>query len=146
MAHKKASYRGVVGMNLMRKQAEPGDILTLTVRNEGSNGMYTQAKRLMNMFVLCYGFCPEVIAIHPDHLDLLKKQGKTLDILFNEKAAEMIGKVMDLDEVPRCIPLVGDPSLDLFTASARFVFAEEEAKSMALAALSDAFGINLEQS
>jgi hypothetical protein len=145
MPLKKASYRAIIGMNLMRKGVEPGDILTLTLRNEDTDGMYKQAKRLMDMFVQCYGFWPQSIAVHPDHLDLLKKQGKTLDILLDEKAAAYIGELINLTDLPRRIPLEGDSTLDLFTALARFTFAKEDAKDIALAALSTTFGINLEK-
>jgi hypothetical protein len=137
----KITYDTVRVMNLYNKKAEPGDELSLVLRNEHTDGMYAQAERLYYMFVLCYGFFPDSIAIHPDHLALLKKMGKRLDILIDEKMAQEIGKSVDLATLPRAIALVADESLDLFTSVARYTLDYEQAGDMAMNALFNRFGI-----
>jgi hypothetical protein len=123
----KMTYTALVAMNLIKREAIPGDVITLTIRNgESDEGMFKQAKRLSNMFLACYHFWPQSIAIHPDHLDLIRKQGKSLDITFSDLKSSLIGKFIDLTELPTHIPLVADPTLDMITAVARFDFKTEE--------------------
>lgn len=120
-------------MCLHKYTIEPGDELLLTLRNkEDETSMYRQVQRLSGLFLKGWGFWAQEIALHPDHLTLLKKQGKRLDILIAEEAASEIGKLIDLTELPTCVPLVEDASLDLFTAVARFTFSKEEAGKLAL--------------
>ena len=138
----KASYRGIVGANLARKGAYPGDILTLMVRNEESDdGMYQQVKRLQGMFLGCYNFFPQSIAVHPDHLALFKKQGKRLDITISEEAAKNIGALVSLSDIPRSIPLIADETLDLFTAVARFEVRTDEWKDYIIDAFKALFPV-----
>ncbi len=137
----KASYKGIVGGNLARKKALPGDTLTLTIRNEESDeGMYAQVKRLNTMFLLCYGFFPQSIAVSPNHLEILKQQGRRLDITVSEEAAKAIGGYMDLTGLPRVTPLVADATLDLFTVVARFEFRMDDMQELLTEALLAALG------
>lgn len=132
----KASYRGIVGANLAQRRVSPGDILMLTLRNEDSDeGMYQQVSRLKYMFLMCYLFFPQEIAVHPDHLAIFKKQGKRLDITISEEAAKEIEALVHLEDIPRSIPMVADESLDLFTAVARFEFPVDMWKEYLLDAL-----------
>ena len=137
----KMTYNTLRTMNLFKHKAEPGDVISLALRNEHQDGMYTMAERLYYMFVCCYGFFPDSIAIHPDHLALLRKMGKRLDILINERAAQEIGKEIELSTLPHVIPLVADESLDLWTAVARYHLEYEGAKDMAINALFNSLGM-----
>ena len=141
----KITYETLRVMNLFQHQAQPGDVISLVLRNEHEDGMYKMAERLYYMFVHCYGFFPDSIAIHPDHLALLKKMGKRLDILINEKAAKEIGEQVELSTLPRVIPLVADDTLDFWTAVARYKLDYEEAGDMAINALFNRLGMERPQ-
>jgi hypothetical protein len=132
----KLSYKQLVATNLLRHNAYPGDELTLTIRNEENDeGIYAQAQRLWKMFTQCYYFYPQSISIHSEHLAILKKQGKSLDIMLSEEGAQRFGEEIDLTSLPRTIPLLADDSLDLFTTVARFTFREEDGGEMLADAL-----------
>lgn len=142
----KISYRTLVVLNLVRKQMEPGDVLTLCVRNdECTDGMYKQALRLVHLFLHSFNFWPEQVALHPDHIALLKKQARSLDILIDEKMADILGKRVDLSSLPRVVPLVEDSTLDLFSAVARHAFRLEDARDVAGDMISAMLGIDLKE-
>lgn len=127
---KPTSYTAVTAIHLIKCKAQPGDIITLSIRNEDTDdGMFSQTKRLVDMFVQCYGFWPSEVAIHPDHLDLIKKVGKSLDVTIPESISGILGKLMELTDLPTRIPLVADESLDLFTAVARYHFKKENTEA-----------------
>jgi hypothetical protein len=122
----KMDYKTIIAVNLARADCNPGDEITMMLRNEvGSEGMYALAKRLNTLFLNALCFWPDAIRMHPDHITLLKKQGKTLDIILNEQMSQIIGKHIDLTDLPTGVPFIADEKLDLFTAVATFHFSEE---------------------
>jgi hypothetical protein len=130
----KASYRTIVTMNLYSHGFHPGDVLTVTLRNE-HDGAYQLAERLKSMFLKTFYFYPESIALHPDHLAILKKQGKSLDIILSEEMVPLVREFIELTDIPHTVPLIADESLDLFSAIAQFEFREEETKERAIEAI-----------
>src|SRR5437660_1703090 len=127
----KMTYRTIVARNLIEKKCMPGDVLTLTLRNEESQeNIYAQAQRLNDMFLLCYAFWPQSIAIHPDHLAILKKQQKSLDIVIPDDVAQVMRELVELAELPRRIALVADETLDHSTAVAHYHFRKEDAGAL----------------
>lgn len=125
----KLDYESIVALNLARKDLDPGDTILVALRNEDA-GIFQQAMRVYRLFTTSLAFFPQHIAIHPDHLAMLKKQGKTVDILIDEKMAEILKDMVDLSTIPRRIPFVGDDNLDLFTVVARYEFSKEQVSKM----------------
>lgn len=138
----KMSYTSYVAIRLMSHHVIPGDTLRIHLRNDTtSESMYDLAARLSAMFLTCYGFYPTHVAVHPDHMTIIKKQGKTLDILLSEKVAPLLSLVLeDLMQIPKRIVLTEDATLDLFTAVACFDFRQEDAQEYLLAGLRIALG------
>lgn len=124
----KMTYKALVAINLGSHGVGPGDTVSLVLRNaSGEESMFCLAQRLQNMFAMCYSFYPAEIAVHPDHAALIKKQEKTLDVTIgSEQIGKLIGELLELSGLPVRIPLVADETLDLFTAVARFHFAEDD--------------------
>lgn len=133
----KLSYTEIIAGNLLRHRIMPGDMVSLSIRNEGEHGgIYGQAKRTCDAFLSSFAFWPTEIALHPDHLDILRKQGRTIDIILGDLDAVLMGLVIaDLADLPTRIPLVGDSALDFFTTVARYVYREEMTKEMLKAVL-----------
>jgi hypothetical protein len=131
------TYTTLVAINVLKHDIEPGDTITLTVRNEDSTqGMFAQVQRLSDMFLECYSFFPAEIAIHPDHVALIKNMGKSLDVTIkNAQIGELLGKLLDCTTLPTRIPLIGDTSLDLFTAVAHYSYSKEREQDFKMEAI-----------
>lgn len=139
----KLSYTEIVASNLLRHQIMPGDIVSLAIRNDGGReGIYKQAKRTCDAFLSSFAFWPTEIVLHPDHLDILRKQGRTIDIILSDQEAALMGLVIaNLADLPTRIPLVGDDTLDFFTTVARYVYREEMVEEMVKAMFKAALGM-----
>lgn len=131
MTTTKVSYETLVAMNLRHRSINPGDCVALSLRSE-QEGIYELCCRLRDIFTISFCFLPETIAVHPDHLAILQKQGRSLEVTVTETGAKLIGDLVDLLTLPTKVALIADETLDLFTAVASYTFTSEKLLKMVL--------------